>query len=191
MSSFVQIGEEPRDNYLKDVARQDLHSFEKLYDKYASTIYTMALNILKVPSDAEEIVQDVFLHIWNNAKNFDSTRGSETSWILTIARSKAIDKYRAFSRKSEVVEEWNEEQKIHSKNASNQDLNSELKTYSEAIRHALNKLPNEQKTAIEQAFIKGMSHNEISKNLGIPLGTVKARIRRGMESLKKFLPELN
>lgn len=174
------------------IAAGDLDSFERLYDNFSSVLYTIALNILQVPVDAEDVVQDVFVQVWEKSSEFNPDRGSALAWMVTITRRKAIDRYRSFARKSRVIEKYEvaSESDISS-GGSPTFLPQDLKSLADDVKSALSQLTVDQRSVIEMAFIHGMSHSEISQSLGEPLGTIKARIRRGLDILKKTLIPLS
>lgn len=170
------------------VAAHDLNAFELLYDEFSTVIYSVALNILKVPSDAEDVVQDVFVTIWNKAADFDPKHGSALTWVIVMTRRKAIDRYRSHSRKSQVLEEF----KLDATQTKSEDgelarLTSDIQTKAGELKEALTKINPDQREAIELAFINGLSHSEIARHLSEPIGTIKARIRRGVDSLRSLL----
>lgn len=182
----------PVEMLLVAVAAGDLDSFERLYDHYSSVLYTIALNILRVPVDAEDVIQDVFVQLWEKSGEFDPERGSALSWMVTITRRKAIDRYRSFARKSRVMENYEATSVSDASHGGTSTfLPEDLKSLAAEVRAALGQLTVDQRSVIEMAFIHGMSHSEISQSLGEPLGTIKARIRRGLDILKKTLIPLS
>ena len=136
--------------------------------------------------DAEEMVQDTFVKIWERASLFDPTLGSALSWSLRITRNRCIDRIRAHRRRARMLEDVGEETKA----AVVEDTNAMAGLSVEELGHvrlAVRGLPADQRQAIELAFFGGLTHQEIAEQLREPLGTVKARIRRGMLKLREAL----
>lgn len=172
---------------LRRIAVKDSEALSEFYDQTAASLFSFALRILNNPHDAEEVIQDVFVHIWNKAASFDSEIGLAFSWSMSIVRNRCIDQIRSRQRRSRVIVETNDgmeaEPQIEPVATGTLLVTDEL----EAVRSALGTLPNDQKLAIEMAFFGGLSHYEIADKLNEPLGTVKARIRRGMSKLRDGL----
>lgn len=174
---------------LPAVARGDLASFEMLYDRYSSTLYALLLRILSNPEDAQEVLQETFVKVWTSARMFDSVRGSEVAWLISIARSRGIDKLR--SRKIRVDRENDAGREISilssfvekAKGADEAIRSQEQK----AVRSALAELPDAQRVALELAYFEGLSQSEIAERLSEPLGTIKTRMQLGMKKLRERL----
>jgi RNA polymerase sigma-70 factor, ECF subfamily len=166
-------------------------ALSELYDRFGRIVYSIALHIVKVPGDAEEVTQEVFLYAWEKAGLFEVNRGSLVSWLGTLARSRGIDRLRqqkSLERRKEAVSRNPEV----SRPSVGPELEASLKERSALIRSALASLPAEQKEAIEIAYFEGLSQSEIAARLRTPLGTVKTRIRQGMLRLKSAVgPVLN
>jgi RNA polymerase sigma-70 factor (ECF subfamily) len=168
---------------LRGVARGDREAFARLYDQFAGILYATALKILRDAKEAEDVLQDVFLQIWDKAKNYDPNLGNPITWTLTLTRHKAIDRLRSAQRRYKLVADATPElsqNQSQSSDAFNADQNL-------IIRAAVKNLPSDQRQAIELAFFGGQTQDEISKNLQQPLGTIKARIRRGLMKLRDSL----
>lgn len=170
---------------LQAIARQDADALVALFDRYNRLAFGLAYRILGDAFVAEEVVQDAFMSIWRNAASYDLSRGTVRTWLLTIVRNRAIDQLRGrFGRSQNDVDldtvapllaapdEWD-------------DLLSEIQA--SAVRAALRALPEEQRIAIELAYFEGLTHVEIAERLGIPLGTVKSRLRLGLQKLHDLL----
>ncbi len=137
--------------------------------------------------DAEEVIQDVYMQIWNKAPSFDPEMGLAFSWSMSIVRNRCIDRLRSRQRRSRVMVETNDGE-VAEPHVETCIAERALATdEQEAVRVALGTLPEDQKRAIEMAFFGGLSHHEIAAALSQPLGTVKARIRRGMLKLRDGL----
>ena len=174
---------------LPAIAKGDLVAFEALYDRYSPTLYALLLRILANAEDAQEVLQETFVKAWGSAKMFDSVRGSEAAWLISIARSRGIDKLR--SRKIRVDRENDAGREISIQSAfvdkrtgADAAIQSEERT---AVRNALAELPEPQRIALELAYFEGFSQSEIAERLGEPLGTVKTRMQLGMKKLRERL----
>lgn len=170
------------------VASLDRAAFGQIYDRYAGLLFSVALRVLRHDKDAEDVVQEVFLQIWNKAASYDSALGQPSSWFVTMVRHRAIDRLRSVRRRYEVVHEISEADPEHMDSASWLP-EVEGAERSIAVKSALQKLPAEQRESIEFAFFGGLTHEEIAARLAQPLGTIKARIRRGMLKLRDSLEE--
>lgn len=174
---------------LQRIARGDRDAFSRFYDLYSNVLFSIAFRVLNDQKEAEDVLQESFLQIWEKAPTYKPQAGKPFSWALTITRNKAIDRIRFLQRQSRLVE-----------SATNQaEPAAEVVTVRESvfgrekaelIRLALTGLPSDQKQAIELAFFSGLTQHEISAALREPLGTVKTRIRRGMLKLRDSLEGL-
>lgn len=174
---------------LPAVARGETAAFEALYDRYASTLYALLLRILGNAEDAQEVLQEAFVKAWTNASMFDESRGSEVAWLISIARSRGIDRLR--SRKIRVDRENDAGREISirssfvdSTTGADQAIQSQENS---VVRAALLELPEPQRIALELAYFDGLSQSEIAAKLGEPLGTVKTRMQLGMKKLRDRL----
>jgi len=174
---------------LPAVARGDLASFEALYDRYSGTLYALLLRILANAEDAQEVLQETFVKAWANANMFDAVRGSEVAWLISIARSKGIDRLRSRKVRSDRENDAGREISIQSSfvdkamGAENAILSQERT----AVRNALAELPDAQRIALELAYFEGLSQSEIAARLNEPLGTIKTRMQLGMKKLRERL----
>ncbi len=157
-----------------------------LYSRYAPLVFSLALRVLQDPNAAEETVQDVFVKVWYRAGEYDAARGHLVSWMARIARNHAIDAMRRHMRARTMDLELVSE--LPDTSATPHEI-----VVQEAqvlrVHAALERISGEQRRAIELAFFEGMSHPEIAEHLGLPMGTVKTRIRRGMQRLKILLQD--
>jgi RNA polymerase sigma-70 factor, ECF subfamily len=177
----------PEAQLVRRVAQGDRDAFAALYDLYAKPLYSLALRILNDPKEAEDVLQDVFLRIWEKAGAFDEAGGKPFSWVVTMTRNKAIDRIRSRQRHSRLFEEASGSIEATSSEAAAPAPAGVEQDEAAQVRTALNALPKEQRQAIELAFFGGLTHSEIAAALREPLGTVKARIRRGMLQLRDCL----
>jgi RNA polymerase sigma-70 factor (ECF subfamily) len=175
---------------LQRIAQGDRQAFSQLYDRYSGVLYSTTIRILKDPEEASDVLQDVFLQIWEKAGSYDPKLGKPFNWALTLTRNKAIDRLRSLKRRYSFIEEVTQElaDSGHPRSPWNEEFMSSERAA--LIRAAVETLPLEQRQAIEMAFLGGLTQNEIAQALQQPLGTVKARIRRGMLKLRESLTEL-
>lgn len=173
---------------LLEIGRGDRRSFEILYERFSGILFTAALRILNDKSEAEDVIQEVFFQIWEKAAVYTPLRGKPLSWALTLTRNKAIDRVRAIQRRGrlndEVEREADGQVQVESRDSTH-EVDS-LQT-GKIIRNAVMQLSREQREAIEMAFFAGLTQNQIATQLQQPLGTVKARIRRGMLRLRNLV----
>lgn len=179
---------EPSDEALiARVRRQDVSAFSQLYDRYARLVYVVAVTALD-RAEAEEIVQEVFLRLWRKADQFQPERGPFGAWFMTIARHHVWDVSRRLHREpslsAEVIDQLLMESAISTVNVEEQAWSQEV---GEAVLHALQALPTEQRRALVLAYFGGLSQSSIAQHLGWPLGTVKKRIRLGLQKLRVAL----
>ena len=181
-----QISEESQAELLRRIATQDREALAKFYDETSGVLFSTAVRILGDAPEAEEVIQDVFLQIWNKAATCDGTLGVPFQWALGITRNRCIDRLRIRKRKSLLMGELTEAATVEAaaSTAGQERLSGDEVI---AVRSAVKELPPEQRQAIEMAFFGGMTHPEIAEMLKQPLGTIKARIRRGMLKLRDNL----
>jgi RNA polymerase sigma-70 factor (ECF subfamily) len=170
------------------VAQGDRIAIERLYDRFASLVFSVALRILRIQADAEDVVQDVFLQVWNRAETYRSDRGSVESWLLTITRNRALDKRRAANTmKKGLAQIRSVASDSVTETVSGQIVREEV---SVGVRSALNRLPDEQRRVLELVYFDGLTQSMIAAHLGEPLGTIKTRIRLGLERLRRLVGEV-
>jgi len=175
---------------LRRISEGDRSAFSEFYDHYSPLFFSVALRILNDHKEAEDVIQEVFLQIWEKAGNFDSRLGKPSSWGVTFVRNKSIDRIRSSVRRAKLMESAAAEvDSTPEMPSANETLHGRDKA--ELIRTAVTTLPQEQRQAIELAFFKGLTQHEISEKLSEPLGTIKARIRRGMMKLREKLEGLS
>ena len=167
---------------------QNSFAFGAAYDQYAPVLYGLLLRVLRDPGDAQEILQETFLSAWNDARKFDSTRGSELAWLISMARSRGIDRLRARQRRSDRQEAAGREISTTAPSVDSPGNDpvafKEIRT---AVRGALQELPEPQRRALELAYFDGLSQSEIAARLGEPLGTIKTRTNLAMKKLRERL----
>lgn len=174
---------------LPSVARGSVSAFEEFYDRYAPTVYALLLRILANADDAQEVLQETFVKAWTSANMFDSVRGSEIAWLISIARSRGIDRLRSRKIRNTREDEAGREVSILSSfvdhtTGADRAIQSEERA---AVRSALSELPEPQRIALELAYFEGLSQSEIAARLAEPLGTIKTRMQLGMKKLRERL----
>lgn len=170
----------------------DARALEVLYDRYARVVYSFALRIVGDPSLAEELLQEVFFRAWQQGGAFRATRGSFITWLLSITHNLAIDELRKRRRRPQRAENntsEESEQLLPEMPDESQDVEEEvwLASLRDRIADALASLPPAQREAIELAYFQGLTQREIAERLGEPLGTIKTRMRLGMQKLREQL----
>jgi RNA polymerase sigma-70 factor, ECF subfamily len=158
----------------------------ELYDRYASLAYGVALRVLGDPARAEDVVQEAFMKIWNNAASFDAKRGSLRAWLLTAVRNRSIDYLRGRAAHERQELELQPEL-VEGSPRSDPWRQVSLSLERSAVLEALSSIPAEQRQAVELAFFGGYSHREIADMTRVPLGTVKGRMRLALEKLSSYL----
>jgi RNA polymerase sigma-70 factor (ECF subfamily) len=160
------------------VERGDEGAMASLFDRYSKVVYSVALRVLRDPTSAEDVLQEIFMQVWRSPESFSATRGSLAGWLAVVSRNRSIDALRR-RRPTEQVEEF--------ALASPYNLADEAERNSliEKARSVMGSLPLEQRKTLEMAFFDGLTHSEIAEMTGDPLGTVKTRIRSALLSLRK------
>jgi RNA polymerase sigma-70 factor (ECF subfamily) len=176
---------------LAAVASGDQKAFSQLYDRLSSPLYSLALRMLGDAAEAQDALQDVFLQIWRRAETYDSEQSSVFSWAVLMTRSRVIDRLRARGRRLRVVDypgnDAKADEAVASDASAGENAADNVNRNEEAnqVRSVLSELPSDQREAIELAFFSDLTHHEIAQRLHQPLGTIKARIRRGLLRLKE------
>ena len=175
------------DELIAAVARGDQAALLALYDRHSRVAYGLAHRILGDAGAAEEAVQDAYLRLWRRAATFDASRGNARSWLLTIVRHSAIDLLRRRAGAPPVVAGLDEMADRRSVPDAWSEVSGRIE--SDRVRTAVETLPGEQRRAIGRAFFDGLTHREIAERDGLPLGTVKGRLRLGLKRLSGLLAE--
>ena len=170
------MSEPPAHSLLQKLAKGDKAALADFYDQYAGLVNGLALRILRDVSEAEDVVQEVFLQAWRQAERYDPRRGSAEAWLCTMARTRALDRLRKRTSRREEPEQ-------EKPGASPAPRNEEAL----AVRKALDGLSADQRRAVELAYYGGLTQSEIAEALGEPLGTIKTRIRTAMMRLREAL----
>jgi len=183
-----KVGGSRWEELVRRCAQADQGALAELYDQSSQLVYGVALRVLSNQADAEEVTIDVYNQVWRTAAGFEQTRGSVTAWLVMLARSRAIDRVRARSTRDKREEPMFERSDFASSESSPEE-STEAGERTRRIRQALASLPEDQRRAVELAFFSGLSHSELAEHLGLPLGTIKTRIRSSMIKLKESLAE--
>jgi RNA polymerase sigma-70 factor (ECF subfamily) len=172
---------------LRQIAAGDRASFAEFYDRHSTLMYSVACKVLNDSNEAQDVLQEACLQIWEKAAKFDPNLGKASSWVAILVRNKSVDRIRNSQRRSRLAEEAGAEQGAAA-NVSD-TTNETIYGHEKAglIQTAILELPVEQRQAIELAYFSGLTQDEISKKLNQPLGTIKARIRRGLLKLRDQL----
>ena len=174
---------------VRRMAGGDRDALAELYDRLSKPLYATARHILNDSAEAQDVVHDVFLALWENAGSFDSSRGAAFSWAVTLTRNRAIDRLRTRSNRARLLGTSVPDDLGYGLDAFPVagDSKAELGERAEAVRKAMAGLPQEQQRALELAFFSGLTQQEIADRLKEPIGTIKARIRRGLIKLRDLL----
>jgi RNA polymerase sigma-70 factor, ECF subfamily len=176
------------ESLLRLIARSNENALGELYDRYHRLVFSVALNALADPAHAEEITQDVFVRVWEKAESYHSAQGHVATWLASIARNRAIDVFRhSRSRRENLQISWEEVESFDPPAPQNVEAEVDLAQRQRQVRWAVAQLPEDQKHALGLAYFQGLPHLEISQTLNEPLGTVKTRIRLGMQKLRQLL----
>jgi RNA polymerase sigma-70 factor (ECF subfamily) len=172
------MSQPPDPSLIQQLARGDKGALAEIYDRYAGLVNGLALRILRDVSEAEDVVQEVFLQAWRQADRYDPRRGAPEAWLCTMARTRALDRLR---RRAARREERGEAAPVPKLLPRNEEAL--------AVRKALDALSADQRAAVELAYYGGLTQSEIAQALGEPLGTIKTRIRTAMMRLREALGE--
>jgi RNA polymerase sigma-70 factor (ECF subfamily) len=169
------------------MAAGDADALGEFYDRWALPVQAVVLSIVRGPLDAEDVVEETFWQAWRQAARFDGERGTVSAWLLTIARSRALDRARALTRRRETSVDEAADVAADAPDPSEHAASAERRS---AVADALRALPEPQREVIEMAYFGGLSQTEIAACLGQPLGTVKTRARLAMQKLRERLAAL-
>ena len=169
---------------LHAIAGGDEQALSTLYDRYRLILFGLILRILHSQQEAEDVLQEVFLQVWRRASDVDETRGRPFTWLVTLARSRAIDRLRSLGSRERTAQEAARNVSDSISDAADDAVKSEQ---GEIVRDALRELPDEQRRTLLLAYFEGLTQTEIAERLNTPLGTVKTRMRSGMIKLRELL----
>lgn len=188
MERIGQDGRQPQDELsderlVERITQQDLQALAALYDRYAQTVYAVAVNVVGA-TEAEDVVQDVFLRLWHRADHFDPRRGTFKGWFMSMARNYAIDQIRSRGREQRLLVAKRVEAILRQASYVDPGEKVWMREDRRYLMQALWELPNEQRLAIILAYFGGFTQSAIATQLDWPLGTVKKRIRLGLQKLR-------
>jgi RNA polymerase sigma-70 factor (ECF subfamily) len=170
---------------LGEIAQGDRDAFARFYDLHAALVHTFALRILRERNEAEEVVQDVFVQVWRQAGAYSPDRGTPEAWLITLTRSRGIDKLRFRRRRDEMVRSADDPDRLPEPAVPDRAAGqAEARA---TLGGVLADLPEAQRSVLELAYFDGLTQSEIAARLGEPLGTVKTRMRSGLERLRGAL----
>jgi RNA polymerase sigma-70 factor (ECF subfamily) len=177
------------DQLVARIAQGDASALEQLYDRYVRQCFGLALRMLGDSAVAEEVVQEVFLKLWTNPGSYSTQKGKFVSWLLSLIHHRCIDELRKKSRTDVALEEGDTASVLNTEPDPDLEPADQVWVMEQqrAVRQALAQIPENQRQVLELAYYRGLSHSEIATKLGQPLGTVKTRIRLGMNSLRQLL----
>jgi RNA polymerase sigma-70 factor (ECF subfamily) len=176
---------------IEKVALGDRSAFIALYDRFSTPLFSLALKMLANQTEAEDLLQEVFLSVWNKADTFRAARGSAFSWVVAQLRNRAIDRMRSRRRRGELLEAHAPDLEPTSSATASSAENCETSERAREVRSAMGQLSDDQREVLRLAYFEGMTQAEIAEKLEEPLGTVKARAQRGMARMRTILRVLH
>lgn len=171
---------------IREIASGAQEALGTLYDASSSMVYGLALRIVGNPATAEEVTLDVYTQVWRQAANFDTRRGAPSAWLITLTRSRAIDRLRS----RDYVRPAPPEEAPRPEASATPEETTALTERRRLVQEACAQLPPEQRQVLELSYFSGLSHHEIAQELDLPAGTVKTRIRLGIKKLRDLLQPL-
>ncbi len=178
-------GEAADAEVLRAIQRGDQEAVAVLYDRYGGIAYGLAFRITNDGTLAEDVVQEAFLSVWRQAARFDPDRGYVRSWLLTIVHHKAVDCVRRRAGRAERGLPDGPDEFIATRGRPEEI--AEWSMEAAAVREAVQRIPDDQRRTVEMAYFEGITHVEIAERMGVPLGTVKSRLRIGLEKMRDYL----
>lgn len=172
---------------IRKIALGNREAFGKFYQQFSGLVYSTALRILADPVDAEDVAQEVFVMLWEKAPMYSSSRGKPLTWVITMTRNKSIDRLRSLTRRHRLYDEAKLEMGDDDTYQVEPFADLENSEKGQIVRSAVLKLNQQQREVIEMAYFNGLTQLEIAERISEPLGTVKARIRRGMLRLREII----
>ena len=174
---------------MRRIAYRDLEAFRILYNRYGNLVYSTTLRIVRDVHLAQDMVQETFLRLWRKPESYVAQRGRFATWLISVARNRAVDEIRSRQRRyrHETASPEQQERELPAPEQDDPALTAELADQRRLILAALAGLPSEQRQVIELAYFGGLTQQEIAQRLSQPLGTVKTRVRLGMQKLRAAL----
>jgi RNA polymerase sigma-70 factor (ECF subfamily) len=171
---------------LERIRAGDEAALADLYDRYTPLLYPVALRILRHGPDAEDAVQDAWMQVWKRSATYDPRRGAVVAWLLTVVRTRALDRWRSLAARARAESAVDPEPLNAPPDPSHDSVVAQL---ARRVREALAQLGAPQRQVLEIAYFEGLSQSEIAERVGAPLGTVKSWTRQGLQKLKELLPQ--
>ncbi|MGK0271115.1 MAG: RNA polymerase sigma-70 factor (ECF subfamily) [Cocleimonas sp.] len=177
---------------LAKAAKKDQSAFQALYKDASPKLFALSLRLVNYDKEtAEEILQEAFIKIWNKADKFDTDKGSAMSWMSTVVRNQAFDRLRSYKSRPQLVEESDYETLDYTANELQPEQQSFQRQQLAVFKEMLDKLPPKQQECVTQSLVQGYSHSEISERMELPLGTVKAWLRRNLKEFQEGMADRN
>lgn len=188
MDGDLAEADTPDTELIQRIGMGDVEAFEEFHRRYSTLLYTTVWRVLGNQADSEEVTQEVLFMIWEKSPMYDSSRGKPLTWAITMARNKAIDRLRSVQRRLRLNDDFEREILPSEAIFGRRPLDEvEAGERGVMVRSAVLRLSREQREVIELAYFGGLTQQEISERLDKPIGTIKARIRRGMLRLKRIV----
>lgn len=166
---------------------RDASGLETLYDAYGAPLYAVVLRIVRDAAEAEDVVQEAWAQVWKSAASYDAKRGNVGAWLRTVARSRALDRYRTAASRARALDKAETAMPLPA-TPPDPAAHSEQAQLGQHMRAVLGELPREQREVLELAYFGGLSQSEIATRIGKPLGTVKSWTRQGLLRLRELTP---
>ncbi len=185
-SGYEELGDE---ELMRRLSYRDNQALGVIFDRYGDLVYSTALRVLRDPHMAQDISQEIFIRLWRKPQSYVAERGRFLTWLISVTRNRAVDELRSRGRRQrhETASPEEQEREFPSGDSNDPALSAQLAEQARVVRSALAELPREQREVIELAYFGGLTQQEISDRLAQPLGTVKTRIRLGMQKLRAAL----
>ena len=171
---------------LERIGARDAEAVGELYDRYNRLLFGLILRIVRDRSEAEEILQEVFVLVWNRVVTFSPAAGSPAAWLVGITRNRAIDRLRANAARQRAIAAA----PLNAETNDSPETDATIAEQRRAVRLALDAIPPDQRVLIEEAYFSGFTHSELAERHRLPLGTVKTRIRMGLLALRERLVQI-
>jgi RNA polymerase sigma-70 factor (ECF subfamily) len=168
---------------IERIVGRDQSAVEELYDRHSRLLYGLILRIVRDRSEAEDVLQEVFVSVWNRAETYNGDLGCPAAWLVRVARNRAIDRMRSMNVRLRTVEAVRSEPQA----TESPEASTALGEIQTAVKQALASLPADQRVLIEEAYFLGLTQSELAERHRLPLGTVKTRMRSGMTALRQQL----
>lgn len=183
----MSAGARTDEEVLDALAQRDLAALEELYDRYSKVAYSLAYRIVGDRGAAEDVVQDAFLSVWRQAASYKRERGAPRTWLLSIVHHRSIDRLRSSASAGPTIPY--DDLPVNREDVTRPSIwqHAWNNVRGDIVRRALERLPSEQKKSIELAYFSGYTQSEIAELMGVPLGTVKGRMRIGLQKLRAML----